>query len=69
VGREAKLPRQPEPPAPEVEAWVEAPWWLPTVMPDLAWARELAARKARERERVRETLAFVMMVASSGRFR
>ena len=71
MGREARIPRVPEPPRPlevvELEATAGDPWWLPTVLPDLGWARELLAERDRRRARARQALAVMMSIALGGR--
>lgn len=52
---------------PEVESVAEDPWWLPTVLPDLAWARELLAERERRRGRARQLLAVAVTLAFQGR--
>jgi len=66
MGRRTRLLKAAETRAPATEVWVEAPWWLPTVMPDLTWARDLMLEKDRERLRSRVVLATMLMLGSGG---
>jgi hypothetical protein len=67
MGREARLPRPSRAVVLDVEYSVdEDPWWLQTVLPDLAWARDLLAERDRRRDRARQALSLALVLASLG---